>query len=374
MALTEEIYEAHTHLHDIQPKVMEDAAGLYERGYGVRLDDTPDAYAYDFMTQASVDQEIAQLEAQAEKSLATGASTAALLPHGRAAFEHWGPLTKRAVALHNIYNPTISYLGEGIEADVYDEPLFAVNGGTALISARQALSGSRADEQIALYHRFIDAPIDENSRRIWQGARDGAGVRSRAQAAMTEVTRYLTEEQPNANPLVIASLACGAASPVYTLIENLRAEGRQVQKAHLIDADPMALATAYSLGRQKGLQDTLDLRLESLIVKNREKRSIDARDLTEFIEPGSVDVVDLLGIFEYFPRPLAVATLEQVRKIMKPGGMIIFGNMLDKRPQQTFFTHVSLWPPLQQRSLNELFSIVDEAGFDAQRQSEMVGL
>ncbi len=359
----------------IHPDVLLDSSILVAEGYKVQIDSTIDRFALSASDQQMVDNEIAELETATTEALAETGVNPELLPLGRDAFTNWKKLTKRAIALKNIYEPSTDTLGEGIDKNIYDRALFVAHdpdGNPYHFSARDIVSLQKGVEKsemiVSQYREFIDTPIDENSRRIWVGARDGAGVRTRATCAMQEVTEHLSETRKNGEPIITASLACGAASPVFELMKNLKAEGITVEKAILADMDPMALASAYSLAEREGVSGEVSLKLENLV----DMETLGARDLTEFIEPNSVDVVDLLGLFEYFPQPLAVSLLKEVKKIMKPGGIIVFGNMLDKRPQQTFFSDVSLWPSLEQRSLRELFEIMDESGLEPKTNAKII--
>lgn len=358
--------------HDIHPEVIAEAAELSAEGYDVRLDDTRDRFALDPATQLQVDADIAQMELDTKRALDAGLPNPLLLPVGRPAFGNWAPLTKRAIALNNIYAPQARTLGEGIDPGVYDRKLFAVEeGGLSAVEVVGLMRGAEKAEKIRdQYRAFVPTVIDERSRLIWAGARDGAGVRTRATAAMDEAVRHLSmqERGDDDEGIVSLSLACGAAAPVYELMSSLEANGVKVRKTVLADMDPMALASAYSIAETKNVEDKIELKLENLV--NMETG--EARDLTELVDPESVDAVDLLGLFEYFPRDLAVSVLKQVKSVLKPNGIIVFGNMIDKRPQQTFFSDVSLWPSLFQRSLTELFDIIDEAGFDAKNEASIL--
>jgi SAM-dependent methyltransferase len=143
------------------------------------------------------------------------------------------------------------------------------------------------------------------------------------------------------------------------MIEDLESSGCEVGEVLLVDHDPMALATACGFAESAGLDGRTTPLLEDLTASD----STRARDLEELVRPGSIDLVDLLGLFEYFPDELAVDLLGRVRQVLRPGGLVVFGNMLSVRPQQIFFTHVSLWPPLFQRSLTQLLELVERAGF-----------
>lgn len=360
---------------DIHPDVVDDVVECVRNGYRVELDDTQDMYALGSDDQARVDNEIQELEYKTLRAIEETGFNPLLLKEGRSAFDNWQPLTKRAIALHNIYNPNIGYLGEGIDGKIYDRPLFSANdldNKTFWFSAAEVLElqmgTEKASKIVNQYREFIGTPIDDASRDIWLGARDGAGVRTRATCAMEKCVMEAVNSMDTAEGITTASLACGAAGPVYQLMRALDDKGIEVNKAILADIDPMALASAYSLAELEGVEGKIELSLENLVDMN----TLQARDLTEFIDAKSVDVVDLLGLFEYFPRPLAVNLLEQVKKVIKPGGVIVFGNMIDRRPQQTFFSDVSLWPELQQRSVKELFDIIDESGFDSKNNSRIL--
>ncbi len=303
---------------------------------------------------------IVDLEQRTSDALASGRPNPLLLIEGRPAFRSWQPLTKRAIALTNIYNPDASHLGSGIDPSVYDERLFHRNGDRA--SAAEVLltqiGPARASAVTSNYRDFIKTAIDEDSRLIWKASLDGRGVRTRAQAATEVVERWASCRRREA-PIRLASLACGAAIPVLSMVGGLKDTGHEVDEVLLADNDPMALATAHSIASTREMTAETTLLLQSLVADDGA-----ATDLSIQIGRASVDVVDLLGLFEYFPEPLAIEVLRQVRSLLRPGGILVLGNMLDQRPQQYFFTHVSLWPPLFQRSLSLLVRILGEAGFD----------
>ena len=142
------------------------------------------------------------------------------------------------------------------------------------------------------------------------------------------------------------------------MVKNLGQRGHNFEEVILLDQDPMALATANALAESNDVQAKVTLHLGDLLNDN----------LTDKIAPHSVDVVDLLGLFEYIPDDnrighWASALLSKVKDIVRPGGYIVFGNMLNERPQQQFFRGVVKWPPLQQRTVEAVSNIVEAAGF-----------
>lgn len=262
-----------------------------------------------------------------------------------------------AIALHPLYRAdTVQTLGEGISPEIFRRPLFGdMSAAQVLITqaGTSTLKQRKARETLLAYQQFINTPVDEASRKYYQAVVDAAGVRTRAIGAVDMVVDHL--DKANQERITIASLGCGAAGPVLRLASGL---GSRVERIILADKDPMALAAGYSLAESEGLEDLVDLKL----------RDLTREPLTDYIEAKSVHVVDLLGLFEYIGnsprRPLASLLLRQVREIVRPDGIIVFGNMLNSRPEQEFFDDVVGWPRLRQRSIAETLEIIQSAGCD----------
>jgi len=335
---------------NIAEKVIEEIQHLAEFGYSVTTSQTFDAYRLSDYRQQLMNDKVAELE-----NSPNGADQLRRYP----GVGSWSTLTKRAIALHTLYNPEGKRLGEGIDHEIYDEPMFDGK------SAKEVLIHSKSDETalriVESYKKFIARKIDEGtdvevgSRDFFKGVFDAIAVRTRANEAMEMAADYIERKLPHSKDqeLVSASLACGAAGPVYKLVNGLSNKGYGFSKIILTDSDPMALATAVGLARSTDLEEIIDVQLRNLITE----------PLTAFIQEKSVDLVDLLGLFEYLPEELSVELLNNVREIVRPGGLIIFGNMLDARPQQVFFSSVVKWPTLQQRSIKTVLDIVHKAGF-----------
>jgi hypothetical protein len=279
---------------------------------------------------------------------------------------HWAPLTKRAIALQPLYGANrLKTLGDGIKVEAYDAPIFTDENGNKR-SAKEILFAEKRPEKAEEIYRnhvdFVNAPIDDLSRMFYRGSRDGEAIRSRAILTTDLVLQHFKrrrDEGKDEHPLRSVSLACGAAGPVYQIIKELENESFDVGEVVLVDKDEMALASAYSLGESENVTDKIRI----------ERQDLFGKELTDYIAPKSVDVVDLLGLFEYVPNSerfgmYATQLLKRVKEIVSPGGLIVFGNMLADRDQQEFFDQVVKWPPLQQRKVQEVLSIIESAGYN----------
>jgi len=345
--------------NSVADKVVEEISHLTECGYSVTTSQTFDAHRLPDYRQKLTNAKVAELE-----DSPNGAEQLRKYPGVRS----WSTLTKKAISLHTLYNPESKKLGEGIQPEIYDEPMFGGKSAKDLImdTSRHKKATSIVDS----YKKFVVSEIDDGtdaelgSRDFFKGAVDARAIRTRANEAMEMAADYVDKQllHSNVQELVSASLACGAAGPVYNLVNGLSNKGYGFSKVILTDSDPMALATAVGLARNNNLEQIIDIQLRNLITQ----------PLTSFIEAKSVDLVDLLGLFEYLPAVLSVEVLIKVREIIRPGGLIIFGNMLDVRPQQKFFRNVVKWPRLQQRSIKEALDIVHRAGFSSENISVRV--
>ena len=89
-----------------------------------------------------------------------------------------------------------------------------------------------------------------------------------------------------------------------------------------------------------------------------------ARTPHEALQPGSTDVADLLGITEYFDEKSATKLLTKAYELVRPGGVMIFGNMLDTHPTLLFNQRIVEWPGVIVRSLDDLVSIAETVAAD----------
>ena len=119
-------------------------------------------------------------------------------------------------------------MGQGIAADAYDRPLF--DGKSAKVVLGEQISNEKADKFIKLYEAFVPTLIDDGdeitlaSRDFFMGVKDAEAVRTRATTAMELVADHIERDPLLADRtnLVSASLACGAAGPVYENGQKLR--------------------------------------------------------------------------------------------------------------------------------------------------------
>ncbi|RWZ78101.1 MAG: hypothetical protein EOT04_02950 [Candidatus Chaera renei] len=347
----------------LHPEVIEEADALINRGYSINIVDSLPRYELEESTQAKVDHIIEDLSPRPD------CLDVLLDPDIHPASACWHKMAKRAIALHTLYNAgEVTSLGEYIDPDVYDKSLFGGKSAAAVMLEEK--KPEKAQRIVESYKHFVTMPIDNTkdrfgltSRDYLAGVIDSHAVRSRAAVAAAMAQRHLQSALGRKDKKVVsASLACGAAGPVYEMAASAKASGINFDKIILVDNDVMALASAASLAEHYNLSSAVEIQRKNLF-KGK---------LTDYIEPQSVDVVDMLGLFEYIPETVklggminykaAEAFLRSAKDIVRPGGIIILGNMLKARPQQVFFDKI--WPKLYQRSIHKVLAIIQRAGYD----------
>lgn len=197
------------------------------------------------------------------------------------------------------------------------------------------------------------AEIDDNSRLFLLHGLDAIGIRSRAVIMAELVGKYYNPDVSNN----WVSLACGAAVPVLDALQEIGA-GEEVH-LDLIDWDSDALAFADQLAKEQGMVrgDHYSLRRDNLV------RGLIASDrLVDELGEGSAQIVDMMGIFEYFDHQRAAQMLRNAYRLVDEGGVLIAANMLSSRPQLAFNQRGVGWPGIHPRSLEDIGAVVKDAG------------
>ena len=213
---------------------------------------------------------------------------------------------------------------------------------------------------IALYPlQYPDEPrlpsggeIDEETRGYFTYALDAIGIRTRAEIMRNIAAKYVSA---NSGRTEWVSLACGAAVPVLNAIPE---EARDTVHVEMIDLSERALDFAGMLATDRGFEEGKhftrrhDNLLRSIVASN---------ELVRELGEESAEMVDAMGIFEYFDDKTVVKFLEHSYQLVAPGGALVVANMLDNHPQLDFNQRGIGWPKIYPRSRQELQEIFAKA-------------
>lgn len=232
--------------------------------------------------------------------------------------------------------------------------------------------------------------IDVHTMEWFRNIADARGMRSRA-----EVMKGLLESEASeaVGPQKWLSLACGAAQPVFSVLENLRDSGTPLPQVTLADFDKNALDLVHRYAGRHGLESQIETKRLNVLQRQglTYERQPGLKGIAQSallrsrgrLQAEAYDAVDAVGILEYLMRPDwkynykgvintaqkmagAETFLKNAYELVKPGGLLIVGNMLDTHPQLGFTLNVVQWPHIQPRSVKEMTDIINTVGIEGE--------
>lgn len=222
---------------------------------------------------------------------------------------------------------------------------------------------------------------------------DTIGIRSRG-AQFEQIIRDERERFRPGEPFKMLSLACGAGYNVLRAVEEAKQSGADI-RATLVDYDKETLHQVRQDASRLEIDDRIRtvranvLRRKNLILPASSWGGVNfsaANILThasglaqEQGQDGEYDLVDAVGILEYLkkedwvytynkvistkkPMAGAVTFLKNAWQHVKPGGLLVVGNMLDTHPQLGFTMNAVQWPHVQPRPMEEVLEMMQLAG------------
>jgi len=115
-------------------------------------------------------------------------------------------------------------------------------------------------------------------------------------------------------------------------------------------------------------KDASALELGNLIAKKYQLDHLftwiedDARNIDKMLIPDSGDIVEMVGLLDYFNYEASVNLIKQIYRLLKPGGLFIVANV-HPNPESKFVENVG-WPKMYYKTTDEMNKILRESGFD----------
>lgn len=212
---------------------------------------------------------------------------------------------------------------------------------------------------------------------------DAHGIRSRGEIVQAILARHVIDQASlGATEQQWVSLACGAAQPVCQALRHIKENGHAVPRVTLVDLDRSALRAAKTYAQAMKVKQSIDVRCMNILRPQGvvlpavdAQTNVAARALRRQVglEAATYDAVDAVGILEYVPEVLlgkgstvlqvdAATFLANAAQLVKPGGLLLVGNMRDTHPQLGFMLNVVQWPHIQPRSIETMQRIAGAAG------------
>ena len=228
-----------------------------------------------------------------------------------------------------------------------------------------------------------DKPVSPVVRDWACNILDAQGIRSRGEIVQDILTTQVIDQAPpGATEQQWVSLACGAAQPVCHALRHIKESGNPTPRVTLVDLDRSALSAAQTYAQEMKVRQFTDVcRMNILRPQGVVSPAVDAQTNVAAralrrrvgLESAAYDAVDAVGILEYVPEELpdesptalrvnAATFLAHAAQLVKPGGLLLVGNMRDTHPQLGFTLNVVQWPHIQPRSIETMQRIAGAAG------------
>lgn len=212
---------------------------------------------------------------------------------------------------------------------------------------------------------------------------DAHGIRSRGEIVQDILARHVIDQASlGAAEQQWVSLACGAAQPVCHALRHIKESGNPTPRVTLVDLDRSALKAAQTYAQTMEVRQFTNvccmniLRPQGVVSPAVDAQTnVAARALRRRVglEAAAYDAVDAVGILEYVPEVIsdesptalqvnAATFLAHAAQLVKPGGLLLVGNMRDTHPQLGFTLNVVQWPHIQPRSIETMQRIAGAAG------------
>lgn len=218
--------------------------------------------------------------------------------------------------------------------------------------------------------------IDTNTRTLFCNTTDATGIRLRA-TLLQKIVRTESQRQPvrdRSTPLSVISLACGVAEPMVNALSRIAHETGRTPELTAVDYDRSALAETEKIASKYGLDEHVRTFRDNILHPARAVSEKLGKELS-----GSADIVDIVGIMEYLDvndsyyeykgvvsgRPKQAGAVSLVRNsfdLVRPGGLLIVGNMSTEHPHLGFTLNTIQWPHIIPRTTDEVLSIFNAAG------------
>lgn len=213
---------------------------------------------------------------------------------------------------------------------------------------------------------------------------DSVAIRDRAVAMQRVALDYLEKVGPANGHIKWLSLATGTAEPAMAAAKAVKDSHGVETQLTLADIDANALSHSSDNAQKYGFQEGKDYTtVRTNIVGKRL-----SKDLTQAtgMEELQFDVVENMGFQEYLPQdgdeikafkggnlPQASDFTRSAYSLVRPGGVLISGNMVYPRTQFDYVFGIVDWPIINARSEESILRVYKEAGIldDANSQIDI---
>ncbi len=150
--------------------------------------------------------------------------------------------------------------------------------------------------------------------------------------------------------VTLVSLGGGSARGVMQSLKKI-SEEKSIDNVRIvnIDRDLKALDSSRELAKRFG------------IYRLFEWKNDDARDLDSLVQAESADIIEMVGLLDYFSEDSGIALMKKIYNTLKRGGVFIFAN-IHPNPEMVFVNKTG-WPKMYYRTPRNIEDMLKAAGF-----------
>lgn len=219
------------------------------------------------------------------------------------------------------------------------------NGDTRVVC--QTVTTYKALEVMYTYPNRRARGETNLSDSFWESFLSNArAIRNRLLLVKGEVKEVIKKAGQRKNIVNLLSLGSGSARAIFEVAEMLNEQPRV--RIKLIDMSRNAIEFSKELARKYNINHV-------------EWHRDYAQNLERYCKNFHPDVVEMVGLLDYYPHEYAVDLVAKIYKVLSPGGWLVTCNI--RRNFESPFVTKSINWPLIYRSPKELADILLKAGF-----------
>ncbi|MEI6345985.1 MAG: class I SAM-dependent methyltransferase family protein [bacterium] len=190
------------------------------------------------------------------------------------------------------------------------------------------------------------------SHHIWFHSNNSRGVRNRLRIVTRELKHRFTQHVEQEKPIKVLSIASGSSRAVIEALRDAQTVGKLPISGVFLDKNPVAIDYSKQLAKEM-LKDQHSLEWAETTV---------GTFFRECQPENEFDVVEMVGLLDYFNDAKTIETFTSIRKALKPGGILVTANIADN-PERTFVTKAIGWDMIY-RKAEDLAHLLGAAGFE----------
>ena len=165
-----------------------------------------------------------------------------------------------------------------------------------------------------------------------------------------EVFKIFKENKDIELPITILSVGGGSARALIHSIHRLIKKGHSLKlKVINIDSDVRAIEFGKKLSTKYNLQDIFDWIND------------DAKNIDSLVAKESIDIVEMVGLLDYFSKENGAQLIKKILGVLKAGGAFIVANV-HPNEEMPFVDHLG-WPHMYYRYPNDLINVLKAGNF-----------